>query len=413
MRAILSTRLALISVALVCLLVASRVEPARRPRYGGTLRIEIAAALNSVDPAAATADAEEAAAKQQIDELIYDRLNSDGTFTGAGPFRIAEWEPGKHLTLAANDDYSQGRPFVDSIDFQMGRNVHDRLLDLELDKADLAEIPPDQARRASDEGVRISSSQPDELVALVFTPGRPAAEDARVRQAISLSIDRTAMVNFILQKEGEAAGGLLPEWSAGTSFLFPTASDVPRSKELWSQIAASTPVVLGYDSRESLDQSLAGRIVVNAREAGILVTAKAISDSNSLAASATNAANLRVDARLVHWRMPSPLPGVALRHLLAALGPTSASVSGSVSGSNSGAAAGPDAEPLRDNASAEQIYDRENAAVGSFRIIPLIWLPQVYGLSARVRDWKPPAPGEAWPLADVWIDAPAASTGLQ
>ena len=34
---------------------------------------------------------------------------------------------------------------MDSIEIQMGRNVHDRLLDLELDKADFAEIPPDQA----------------------------------------------------------------------------------------------------------------------------------------------------------------------------------------------------------------------------------------------------------------------------
>jgi hypothetical protein len=28
----------------------------------------------------------------------------------------------------------------------------------------------------------------------------------------------------------------------------------------------------------------------------------------------------------------------------------------------------------------------------------------VYGLSARVRDWKTPGPGESWPLADVWLD---------
>jgi len=30
----------------------------------------------------------------------------------------------------------------------------------------------------------------------------------------------------------------------------------------------------------------------------------------------------------------------------------------------------------------------------------------VYGLSARLRDWTPPGPGESWPLADVWLDGP-------
>jgi hypothetical protein len=38
--------------------------------------------------------------------------------------------------------------------------------------------------------------------------------------------------------------------------------------------------------------------------------------------------------------------------------------------------------------------------------VPLVWLPHVYGLSARVRDWVAPGPGESWPLADVWLDGP-------
>ena len=397
MRVTLSPRLALISVISVCLFGAARVETARRPRYGGTLRVEIGAAVNSVDPATAPGNAEEAAAKEQIDALIYDRRNLDGTFTGAGPFRIAEWDPGKHLTLSANEDYSQGRPFIDSIEIQMARNAHDRLLDLELGKADFAGIPPDQTRRAADAGIRTSASQPDELIALVFVSVRPAAENARVREALACSLDRAAMVNFILQKAGEPAGGLLPQWSSGTAFLFSTASDVAHSKELWSQIGSSRSLVLGYDSGDSLDQSLADRIVVNARDAGIIVTAKEMSAAKPVALTASAAANPGVDVRLVHWRMPSPFPRTALSQMLGKIG----------------AVSGIDAGSLPDAATPEQIYELERTIVGGFRIIPLVWVPQIYGLSARVKDWKPPAPGETWPLADVWIDAPTVSTGVQ
>ena len=113
------------------------------------------------------------------------------------------------------------------------------------DKADFAEIPPDQARRAADGGVRISASQPDELVALVFVSGRPSAENARIREAMARSLDRAAMVNFILQKEGEPAGGLLPQWSDGTAFLFSTAADIAHSKELWSQIGSFSVAGVG------------------------------------------------------------------------------------------------------------------------------------------------------------------------
>src|ERR1700722_9543117 len=233
---------------IIVLVGATRVETARRPRYGGTLRVEIGAAVNSLDPAVRSANAEEFSAKAQIDALVYDHRNSDGTFTGAGPFRIAEWDPGKHLTLAANQDYAGSRPFIDSIEIQMGRNVRDRLLDLEIGKADFAEIPPDQARRTADTGVRASASQADELVALVFVSGRPFAENPRIREALAHSLDRAAMVNFILQKQGEPAAGLLPQWSDGTAFLFSTAPDIAHSKELWSQIGSSRSLVLGYDS---------------------------------------------------------------------------------------------------------------------------------------------------------------------
>jgi hypothetical protein len=154
---------------------------------------------------------------------------------------------------------------------------------------------------------------------------------------------------------------------------------------------------LGYDFGDSLDQSLAERIVVNARDAGINVVAKAIPATRIATVMPMAAAKPGVDVQLLHWRMPSVSPGASLDQLLAALGPLS----------------GTDAAPLPDAASPEQIYERERTVVGSFRIIPLVWLPQVYWLNARVKDWKPPAPGQAWPLADVWLDAPAGSAGVQ
>jgi len=161
------------------------VETARRPRYGGTLRVEIGAKVSSLDPAVAAANSEEAAAKAQLAALTYDHRNPDKTFAGAGAFRISAWEAGKSVTLAANDDYRSGRPFVDSIEIQMGRSARDRLLDLELNKTDLAEISPEQGRHAGERGVRISTSQPDELLALFRerTPGRRRRARARSHSA--------------------------------------------------------------------------------------------------------------------------------------------------------------------------------------------------------------------------------------
>ena len=385
----------LAAISVVLAVVAAPLRPARRPRYGGTLRVEIGTIVRSLDPSVA-ANPEEAVAKNELDALLYDRRSEDGTFVGAagsGVFRLSAWEAEKSAVFAANEDYRAGRPFVDSIEVQMGRSTHERLLDLELNKADFAQIPAELARQAADHGVRVSASQPDELLALVFLKGRTATENARVREAIARCIDRAAIVNFILQKEGEPAGGLLPQWSSGTAFLFPTETDARGAKEIWSQISPSPKLVLGYDSADTLEQSVAERIVVNAKEAGISLVSRAIPNPGTASAHAGSEAlrgdTIHVDARLIRLRMPSPMPRVALAAFIDVLGPLG----------------GIEAGPLPENASPEDIYNSERSIISGGRVAPLVWMPQVYGLSARVRDWKQPVAGESWPLADVWLDS--------
>ena len=158
------------------LLSAGRAATSRRPRYGGTLRVEIGAVIHSLDPVESTPDFVEAAAKDEIGSLLYDQRNPDGSFAGvagSGAFHIAQWDSGRRLTLTANENYRGGRAFVDAIEIEMGRAAKDRLVDLELGTADFAEIPPEQARRAGERGVRVSASRPEELVALVFAAGHP------------------------------------------------------------------------------------------------------------------------------------------------------------------------------------------------------------------------------------------------
>jgi hypothetical protein len=379
-------RLSLLAAAssAIVLLSALPVRTARRPRYGGTLRVEIGTSIRSLDPAVPAANSDGEPVKEQIDSLIYDVLEPKSKFTVNGAFHVTAFEAGKRAVLAATEDYRLGRPFVDSIEITMGRAARERILDLELNKTDFAEIPAEDARRAAEHGVRVSRSRPDELLALVFLrgvePKRSRGVDGRVREAIALAIDRAAIVNFILQKEGEPAGGLLPQWSSGTAFLFSTAADVVHAKELSAQIVPVPKIVLGYDSGDSLEQAVAERIAVDAREARIQLTAQAVRPGLENAS----------DARLVRLRMQSKSPRLALESFMDTLG----------------ALTKIEDKALPDLASAEDIYNRERAIVSSYRVVPLVWLPRVYGLSGRVRDWTPPGPGEGWPLADVWLDGP-------
>ncbi|MGA8034512.1 MAG: ABC transporter substrate-binding protein [Candidatus Acidiferrales bacterium] len=364
---------------------------ARRPHYGGTLRVEIGAAVSSLEPSENPGTPEEIAVRNQIDALIYESRDADGEFSGAqgsGPFRISDWQPGKELALTANEKFSGGRPYVDGIEITMNRAARDRLLDLELNKTDFAEIAAQDARHAAERGVRVSTSQPDELVALIFARGARYKTTQPLREAVSDSIDRSAIANFILQKTGEPATGLLPQWSSGTEFLFASpatpAEGISRAKELLGQITAIPKLVLGYDSADPLAQAIAERIAVNAKEAGI-----AISTLGLPAGGVSRAAELaQIDAVVERLRMSSAKPADALNGFLES------------------AAAITDVEsaPLAAKASAQDVLDRERGVMKTYWIVPLEWIPQVYGLSARVRDWNAPGPGETWPFADVWLE---------
>ena len=307
---------------------------------------------------------------------------TDGSFAGTGPFRIVTWESGKHAVLAAKADYWGGRPFVDAIDIQMGRTIRDRMIDLDLGKADIVDVAADRARIDASRGVRISASAPSELLAIVFLRST-ATKDIRVRQALSQAIDRASLVDFVLQKEGDPAGGLVPQWCSGYAFLFSAApTPAAQTAQTTMQIPPAAALKLGYDSADAMERAVAERIAVNAQATGISVSTHPI---------ARGTENWRgIDAMVMRLPLSSPDPAVALEDFLQTLAPV-ADLDSSLTAQ------------LSDPASLEELYSREHAVIDTYEVIPLAHVPEVVGLSTRIRDWMPTHSG-AWRLSDVWLD---------
>ncbi len=203
---------------------------------------------------------------------------------GTGPFSVKQWEPGKRLMLAANNDYWAGRPYLDSVEITLGQGFREQLLALDLGKDDLVEVSPEQARRAANETRQVQNSQPAELLALVFGHKQPSSDDRKLLGALSSCIDRAALNNVLLQGSGEPAGALLPNWMTGYAFLFPADLDLAGARQALSGMRQATPWTLGYEANDPLGRIVAERIVLNARDAGI-----------TLRLSTTGSADLRVE----------------------------------------------------------------------------------------------------------------------
>src|ERR1700688_2476084 len=148
----------------------------------------------------------------------------------------------------------------------MGVNSHQQPNKISFGQADVVELPASQVRRAAQRGVLTASSDPLELFALVFDASRLAAQDARLRQSISLGIDRASIADVILQRQAIVAGSLLPNWISGYAHLFPVMTDLPRARELLRatgrEVSRPAPLALVSDSGDVDARAVAEGVAV-------------------------------------------------------------------------------------------------------------------------------------------------------
>jgi len=292
-----------------------------------------------------------------------------GKISGTGPFAPTQWDAGKKLVLSAREDYWGGRAFLDSVEIELGKSFRDQSIALDLGKAQLIEVAPEQLHRASAENNRVEHSEPVELMALLFARDSGSVDDGHLREALALAIDRTALNTVVLQSGGEPSAALLPNWMTGYAFVFPSKVDLAGARQNMTGLRQTAPWTLGYDPSDPSARVLAERIALNAHDAGL-----------SLQPTAGAA-----DLRLVRVPLVSLNARVALAEVAKSLGIPSPRPGGSVPG---------------------DLYPAENGLLRLRRVVPLLHLRTAAGVQSTVRNWHA-SHDESWDLPDVWL-APGA-----
>jgi ABC-type transport system substrate-binding protein len=276
------------------------------------------------------------------------RKSDASALIGTGPFRVTASEPGRRVALASFDNYWGGRPYLDAVAIEFG-TVRGH--------ADLFGIPVEPARRILPEGLATWSSEPRTLVAITATNADPA-----LLQALALAIDRGPIVNVLAQHNGEAAFGLLPQWLSGYAFLFQSTPDVARAKQMVSQLRLAA-LSLSYPANDLFLRSVAERVALNARDAGIAIQPMPGGNGN---------------LRLVEF----PLESTDAAHELLRIAPQAS-------------------QP--DLARPESLYQLERSLLDEHRIIPLVHLRETYGIAPRVHFQPSASDPFQLHLEDAWI----------
>ena len=173
---------------------------------------------------------------------------------GTGPYRLKKLEFSKEIVLEAFDHYYEHRPKIDTITFHVIPDPMTRFLMLKSGQIDIGSLEALQYERQLDSGF-FSRFQTIEEIShgytyLGFNLRLAKFKDPRVRQALSLAIDRHEMVDILFMGHGKVCTGpFLPGGPAFNADVKSPAPDLEKARALLKEA--------GYDESHPLTFEIA------------------------------------------------------------------------------------------------------------------------------------------------------------
>jgi len=172
---------------------------------------------------------------------------------GTGYFKYEERKHGEYINLVKNDDYWGEEAKVDSVTFKVVPEDMTRIAELETEEADL--IYPvnanDIERIDSNDGTHVQQTDSASMSYIGMNTEREPFDDTKVRQAISMAIDKEIVNDGVTDGVAlEATGPLAPTVFGYSDDLNPVEFNPDEAKELLAEAGYEdgfSATVLAYD----------------------------------------------------------------------------------------------------------------------------------------------------------------------
>ena len=156
---------------------------------------------------------------------------------GTGSYKLKEFKQGQDIELLANDKYFEGKPKIDRILYKFLPDSNTSFLYLKQKKLDIGGLDPIQVDRQLDNNFRnnytIMQKPSFSFSYLGFNLKNEKFKDIRIRQALSLAIDRQELVDILFFGYGKVCNGpFLPNSFAYNEEIKTITQDITKAKEL-------------------------------------------------------------------------------------------------------------------------------------------------------------------------------------
>lgn len=141
------------------------------------------------------------------DQVSFNRQRPIGT----GPFQVAESVAGSYLVLTANPRYYRGGPALERIIFKIVPNVTTQVAQLKAGELDLVTLEPANLRGLEDDpALEITQVGVPQHYYVGFNQGLPQFRSPTVRRALTLAVNRQAIIDGVLRGYGDYPQGTIP-----------------------------------------------------------------------------------------------------------------------------------------------------------------------------------------------------------
>ena len=172
---------------------------------------------------------------------------------GTGPFRVASWTHGDQIALTANPSYwKPGVPKVEKLTFRFIPELSTRTAALRAGEFHVIDrVTPDLVETLkTSRGVKVLDVPAVEAQRWLFQLGKDPVKDPRLRQAISLAIDRNVIIKELLKGYGRPVNSPVPPGLIGHTNLPQKPYDPDQARQILKQAGyanVSVDVVLMKD----------------------------------------------------------------------------------------------------------------------------------------------------------------------
>jgi len=158
-----------------------------------------------------------------------------GAYVGNGPFVLREWPHGQHLLVARNP-YFHGAPHVQlgAVRFQVYDSGDTEERAFRAGQVDVTMAVP-FTKLAAYEAPVLRRAPLHETRYLALNTTRPPLDDARVRRALALALDRDALVRNVLRGAQQPALSFVPPALGGYRGTAQLAADAAAARALLAE----------------------------------------------------------------------------------------------------------------------------------------------------------------------------------